>query len=121
MNTPPRTQRAYDHRLKDLVRETGDIRLATNQDVPVSTARGWLRRPRKDVLTLDVLDMQEKMLRREVLVLRRRNRKLAAILRLLMVLVRVSGFSLCSGRVPDGNRKSHAPEGDRVVAKHPSR
>lgn len=116
MITPPRTQRTYDHRLKDLVRETGDIRLATKQGVPRSTARGWLRWPRKDVVTLDVLDMQEGMLRREVLVLLQSNRKLTAILRLLITLVRVSGFSLGSGRVPDGNRKSNAPEGDRAVA-----
>ena len=116
MITPSRTQRTYDHRLKDLVRETGDIRLATKQGVPRSTARGWLRWPRKDVVTLDVLDMQEGMLRREVLVLLQSNRTLTAILRLLMSLVRVSGFSLCSGRVPDGNRKSNAPEGDRAVA-----
>ncbi len=121
MTAPHRTQRTYGHRLKDLVRETGDIRLATKQGVPRSTARGWLRWPRKEVVTLDVLDMQEQMLRREVLVLLKSNRKLTAILRLLIALVRVSGFSLGSGRVPDGNRKSHAPEGDRVVAKHPSR
>ena len=55
MTTSPRTQRAYDHRLKDLVRETGDIRLATKQGIPRSTARGWRRWPRKNVVTLDVL------------------------------------------------------------------
>ncbi len=49
MTTPPRTQRTYDHRLKELVCETGDIRLATKQGVPRSTARGWLWRPRKEV------------------------------------------------------------------------
>ena len=46
------------------------------------------------------------MLLREVLVLRQRNRKLVAILRLLVALVRVSGFSIDSGRVPDGDQKA---------------
>ena len=37
-----RTQRRYDHRLRDLVRTTGDIELATRIGVPRSTARGRL-------------------------------------------------------------------------------
>lgn len=38
-----RAQRAYDHRLRDLVRATGDITLATRLGVPRSTVAGWLR------------------------------------------------------------------------------
>jgi hypothetical protein len=54
-------QRTYDHRLKELVRETGDFELAVRHGDPRSTARGWLR-SRKDVVTLDVLETPGKEL-----------------------------------------------------------
>ena len=37
-------QQVYDHRLRDLVRQTGDIGIATATGVPRTTAAGWLRR-----------------------------------------------------------------------------
>jgi putative transposase len=68
-----RHQRSYDHRLRDLVRETGDLTLATERGVPRSTAVGWLRAEKRDIVTLDVLDQTESQLRAEVLKLRRRR------------------------------------------------
>ncbi len=75
MATATRFQRIYDHRLKDLVHETGDIQLAVRRGVPRSTARGWLCRSRRNVVTLDVLEATGKELRQEILALRRRNEK----------------------------------------------
>ena len=56
MTTTPGFQRTYDHRLKNLVFETGDIKHAVKRGVPHSTARGWLRLQRKEIITLDVLE-----------------------------------------------------------------
>ncbi len=46
-------QRRYDHRLQDLVRETGDLSIVTEVGVPRSTAAGWLRAEPHDVISLD--------------------------------------------------------------------
>jgi hypothetical protein len=42
-----RPQQRYDHRLRDLVRRTGDVTLATDLGVTRSTARGWLAEPQQ--------------------------------------------------------------------------
>ena len=57
------------------------------------------------MLCLDVADLTEPELRREVLKLRRRVQKLTALLRLVLVLLRTSGFSLTGERLPDGRAK----------------
>jgi putative transposase len=57
------------------------------------------------VVCLDVADLTEPELRQEVLKLRRRVQKLAALLRLALALLRTSGFSLTGERLPDGRAK----------------
>ncbi len=100
-----RILRRYDHRLRDLVRLTGDIGHATRRGVPSSTARGWLTSTRAEVFTLDVVDMDVLNLQKEVLALRARVEWLVALLRLVVVLLKVSGFSLACARLPDGAKK----------------
>ncbi len=101
MGSTNRTLRRYDHRLRDLVRATGDIGHATRRCVPRSTARGWLTSTRAEVVTLDVIDMDNLSLQQEVLALRKRVERLVALLRLVVVFTRVSGFSLAGARFPD--------------------
>lgn len=105
MATTTRTQCRYDHRLRDLVRTTQDIRCAIQHGVPRSTARGWLMDPVAQVMTVDALNMDSTQLQREVLQLRRRVQKLAALLRVLLVVFKMSGYSLNQTRLPDGNNK----------------
>ena len=57
MLSTKRTQRRYDHRLRELVQTTGDIKLATERGVPASTARGWLTKSAIEVVSIDVLDL----------------------------------------------------------------
>jgi hypothetical protein len=97
-----RQQRIYDHRLKELVRQTGNLTIATRLGVPRSTAAGWLRRPPQGVITFDVLEMTEKQLQAEVLELRRRIRALGAIISLLLALLRAAGFRLDAKPLPPG-------------------
>jgi hypothetical protein len=58
MTTARRLQQRYDHRLRDLVRGTGDVTVATDLGVPRSTARGWLGKAPKVVVSLDVTTLK---------------------------------------------------------------
>jgi putative transposase len=101
MNSTTRPRLSYDHRLRDLVRSTGNIEHATRRGIPRSTARGWLSARRARLVTLDVADQEHQRLQHEVLVLRRRSDRLLSLLRLMVVLWKVSGFSLMGLRFPD--------------------
>jgi len=91
MMTPSRPQRRYDHRLRDLVQRTGDLTIAKDLGVPRSTARGWLGAAPRVVVSLEVADLTEPDLRQEILKLRRRVEKLAALLRLALALIHLRG------------------------------
>jgi putative transposase len=105
MTTTGRLQQRDDHRLRDLVHGTGDVTIPTDPGVPRSTARGWLGKAPKVVVSLDVTDLQASELQQEVLELRRRVMKLTALLRLALVLIRSSGFTLTHERLPEGRAK----------------
>jgi putative transposase len=100
-----RTQKQYDHRLRLLIQNTRDLDLAVRHGVPRSTARGWLKQPRTDVVSIDVLNMDAEALQREVLFLRRRVARLLALLHLVIVAFKVAGFSFDRVRIPEGARK----------------
>src|SRR6516225_11218226 len=105
MATTARTQRRYDHRLRNLVQRTGDVTVATDLGVPRSTARGWLGTTTTVVIGLDVVDLTEPELRREILKVRRRVQKLTALLHLALALLRTSQFSLTGERLSEGRAK----------------
>jgi len=100
-----RPQQRYDHRLRQLVQRTGDLTIATDLGVPRSTARGWRHSAPTVVVSLDVADLTELELRHEILKLHQSIQKLAALLRLALVLLRLSGFTLAGERLPDGSDK----------------
>jgi hypothetical protein len=100
-----RPQQRYDHRLRDLVQRTGDVTIAIDLGVPRSTARGWLSATPGVVVTLELADLTEPDLRLEILKLRRRVEKLAALLRLALALLHASRFRLSGKRLPDGPAK----------------
>src|SRR5262250_3069726 len=100
-----RSQQRYDHRLRNLVQRTGDMTVATDLGVPRSTARGWLGETPTVVIGLDVVDLTEPELGREILKLRRRVQKLTVLPRLVLALLQASGFRLSVARLPDGRDK----------------
>ncbi len=99
-------RQVYDHRLRDLVRQTGDIGIATDLGVPRSTAAGWLCGDSRPVVSMEVLDMAETDLRAEVAKLRRRVRVLSAVVGRLVALLR--GSDRGSVRVDVGDRATRA-------------
>ncbi len=105
MVTLTRTQNRYDHRLRQLVHTTQDVTHAIECGVPRSTARGWLTAPSVQVVTADALNMDATQLQHELLRLQTRTRKLIALLRILLVVLKISRFSLNQTRFPDGNEK----------------
>src|SRR5215472_9730015 len=105
MPTIARSQQRYDHRLRNLVQRTGDVTVATHLGVPRSTARGWLAETPTVVVCLDVTELADPELRQEVLKLRRRVRKLTALLRLALALLQASRFRLTLARLPNGRDK----------------
>src|SRR5262249_13991049 len=105
MTTTSRCQQRYDHRLRDLVNATGDVTIATNLGVPRSTARGWLRKATTVVVSVNVTNRTAADLQREVLELRRSVKKLTALLRVALALLRSSGFTLTHERLPVGRDK----------------
>ena len=107
METKARTQKTYDHRLKVLVRSTQDITCAVRHGVPRSTARGWLKAPANEVISIDVVQLDAIGLQKEIMRLRARLQKLNALLRVMIAVLKLSGYSLNHERVPDGKQKRH--------------
>lgn len=101
-----RSHQTYDHRLRDLVRQTRDVTVATSVGVPRSTANGWLRESPRATVTVDALSMDGQDLQVEILRLRRRVRKLRAVLRILIAVLRAFDVNLGHRRLPDGTSKS---------------
>ena len=105
MSDKTRTQKKYDHRLRDLIQNTGDLDLAVRYGVPRSTARGWLKQTHANVVSIDVLNMDAASLQQEVLRLRRRTAQLLSMVRLVVVALRLAEFSFDHVRIPEGNKK----------------
>ena len=105
MATVTCVQQRYDHRLKELVQKTQDIECAVRQGASRSTARGWLTNSGSEVVTIDIVNMDEIQLQQEVLQLRRRVQKLTALLRVLLAVRKISLYSRSQVRLPDGKDK----------------
>ena len=72
MPSTVRTQRRYDHCLRELVCKTKSVEVALCHGVPRSTARGWLTAAATPVVTLKVANEDTNRLRQEVVALRLR-------------------------------------------------
>jgi hypothetical protein len=105
MPSNPRTQRIYDHRLRELVQTTADVELAIRHGVPRSTARGWLTKTTTAVVSLEVLELNTVQLQHEVMLLRRQIARLVSLLRLVVIVLKVSGVSCARIRLSEGTAK----------------
>ena len=102
---PKRRQNSHDHRLRDAVFQLGQATIARQIGVPRSTVHGWKRARTKPVVTLVAPNSYVEELERRVHLLERRTVRLRALLRLCIVLLRISGFSLGSRRLTNGDDK----------------
>ncbi len=107
----------YDPRVRQLVRATGNPDLFPELKVPRSTTAGWLRGEFKPALGAETTSRTEAQLYAEVAKLKRRVRVLASVMRLLLVLVRVTGCRLKGDRLPDGKAKAELLGAIKVARK----
>jgi hypothetical protein len=100
-----RSRRAYDHRIKEQIIRAGDPELFPELEIPRSTAVSWIRRGVGEIVSLVQADGGEPALQERIAKLEGRVAMLTAVLRLVLALLRVSGFSLELSRVPDAAGK----------------
>jgi hypothetical protein len=93
-------RRAYDHRLRDEVCRSGTLAQHHRLHIPRSTAATWRRRGPLAVVTLEEFDQDRQQLLDRVEKLKRRTQVLAAVVRLLFALLRISGLRLSGARLP---------------------
>ena len=88
---PATARKQYDHRIRQAIVETGDPDLFPRLSIPDSTRRSWLSRGVAEVVTLDERDTEIVDLHANVAKLEKKAAILAAAVRLLVTLVRVTG------------------------------
>lgn len=103
MSAPARKQ--YDHRIRHAIVKAGDPDLFPGLAIPDSTRRSWLSRGAPDVVTLGARDTEVVALHADVARLEKRIAILAAVVRLLVTLVRVTQLSLSGVRIPNASGK----------------
>ena len=84
--------------------------------IPRSTAVSWIRRGLVKSVSLVREDGGERPLRERIAKVEGRVAMLTAVLRLVLALLRVSGFSLERSRVPDAAGKSGVTDAGRLDA-----
>jgi hypothetical protein len=103
---PPRVRRAYDHRLREHVVRCGAKAIARHVQIPRSTVSSWRRRGLRPVVTTEPVgeDLQHALESRTRW--EKQARVLAAVVRLLLALLRASCFRLDGNRLPAGEAKA---------------
>jgi len=102
----PRTRRTYDHRLREHVVRAGARSLGHGLAIPRSTVSTRQRRGLRPVVTVEIIEQDRQQLLESIARLDRRARVLAAVVRLLLALLRVSEFDLGGRRLPEGTAKA---------------
>jgi hypothetical protein len=74
--------------------------------IPRSTVSTWRCRDSRPVVTIEPLDQDRQQLVDTIAKLDRRVRILAAIVRILLAMLRASGFALAGERLPEGSSKA---------------
>jgi putative transposase len=97
--------RTYDTRVRELIARSGNPDLFPELDIPRSTSATWVRRGPRQVVGLDEgLDELAALLGR-IAKLEHRVRVLTALLRLVLTMLRLSGFRVELQRIPEGRNK----------------
>ena len=96
-------RRRYDHRIRNAVVDGRSLTLAAT--IPESTRRSWQRRGRAEVVTLEPAEQDVDALLVRVASLERQVERLAAVVRVLVLLVKITGATLAERRVPGGVEK----------------
>lgn len=98
-------KRAYDTRIREIIARTGNADLFPGVDIPRGTRATWVRRGPRQVVGLDAeLDEDAKQLDR-IAKLECRVQVLTVLLRLVLTMLRLSGFRVHMPRIAEGKDK----------------
>ena len=100
-----RSRRTYDYRIQQAICETGERDLFPELNIPRSTIRSWIHRGVSDVVTCDPVACDRADLAAQINGLRHRTALLAAVVGLLIAMLRVSKVRLNYERLPEGDAK----------------
>ena len=100
------TRCAYDHRIREQVVRTGTRCLPKHVTIPRSTVSTWRRRGSRPVVTIEPVEPDRQRLVDTIAELDHQKRILAAVVRVLLALLRASGFTLAGERLPKGAAKA---------------
>ncbi len=115
------TRRQYDHRIRRAVVATRNVRLFPDLEIPVSTARTWITRGRRRVVTAaNERSDDVATLRAEMAVLRSKTEMYLAMTSILLVVIRMFGLSLETTRIPEGHDKTKRLRVVKVASRHVS-
>ena len=109
LDTPRSTSQtrcAHDHRIREHVVRSGTRCLPKHVTIPRSTVSTWRRRGSRPVVTIEPLDQDRQQLVDTIAKLDCRLRILAAVGRVLLAMLRASGFTLAGERLPEGAAKA---------------
>lgn len=100
-----RRYRRYDHRIKNMIAESGDPYLFPDLAIPLSTAREWIKRGPQDVVTLWEIGQNEKNLLGEIQSLKKELNTLKVEQDLSIKTFRLFGFQIQYQRLPSEESK----------------
>ena len=106
MTRTHRVRRSYDHRLRDAIAATGNADLFRDVAIPASTRRTWARGEIRPVVASVDVELEVYELLEQVDSLRQRAKVQAAVIGLLVRVLRLRGGKFDADRVPDGVTKS---------------
>ncbi len=98
-------RRTYDHRIKQAILETGDRNLFPDLKIPKSTVRSWVHRGVPDAVVSDLVNCDRSALIAEINALRQRTSVLAAVVGLLVSMLRTSKTRINYERFAEGEAK----------------
>ena len=102
----PRIRCAYDHRLRDHVVRTGTRCLPKHVAIPRSPVSTWRSRGSRPVVTIEPVEQDHQQVVDAIVKLERQKCILAAVVRILLAMLRASGFTLAGERLPEGSAKA---------------
>jgi hypothetical protein len=100
MTRTHRVRRSYDHRLRDAIAATGTADLFRDVAIPASTRRTWARGEVRPVVASVDVELEVYELLEQVDNLRQRAKVQAAIIGLLVRVLRFRGGKLDGDRLP---------------------
>jgi hypothetical protein len=99
------TKRTYDTRVSEIIARTANADLFPELDIPRGTRESWVRRGPRNIVGLDDdIEEQARLLDR-IAKLQRSVRVLTTLLRLVLTMLRLSGFRIDVTRMPEGAQK----------------